>query len=466
MDNIKLIFYAYSPAAGGKQQSNEPKQLANRRAVHKALYERLPPAQQNTYAPLIAWPESVEGSPLTTVFHYMEDMNLWKLVDAQLFEYGIFSYSFELRNPSTLTFTSSLADKLAASKAHHSLIFSALKDRAEPSTIRSRAEMAASQLNLPISDRKLNSGMPGYLIIRLLCNIAANRSILEQSRIEELGAICEKVLVSFFSAIKACMPTLLPQSRALPDKQALVDFLLKHFGSDASTIAKQAAGLRLLPKEINVVVSQAIELETVIKRSVSEIVESHLDGHIRFACLFTVLACRYSSEKVKDEQRSSARRNIYPPKTDASPETWTPSVEARSLMKNMVSVLQLGLNWRNLSPEAVGGIAASAIAQTAMLQTLLFQIFKRSEPDTLLELAYLRKLDIQKAQKKALERGRRLKPHRDEHMQVRYAIETLHDIWNPTEPIPPQTIFQFRFTLEPSTLQWNWRGTGTYSYFL
>lgn len=460
MDSTTFVSFAYSPAAGGKPQSSEPKQLANRRAVHQALYERLTPAQQNTYAPLIAWPKSVEGSLLTTVFPYMQDMNLWKLVDAQLIEYGIFSYTHEMRNPSTLTSASSVADKLAAGKALQNLVFSVLKDRAKPSEIRDRADMAASLFNFPMPDRSLKSGMPGYLIIRLLCNIAANRSILEQGRREELENTCKNILVSFLSAIEACMPLLLPQSRALPSKQALVDFLTKNFGSDTSPIAKQAVGLHLTPKEISVVVSQAIKLEAGIKKSVSEIAESHLDGYTRFACLLAVAACRYSTEKVKDEQRSSASRNIYPPKTEASPATWTPSAEARSLMKAMVAALQLGLEWRDLSPEAVGGIAASGTAQTAMMQTLLFQIFKRSDPDTLLELAYLRNLDVRNAQEKALAKGRRLKPSRDEHMQIRYAIEVLYDSWASTEPLPPKTIFQFRFPLKPSSQQWNWQRPG------
>lgn len=117
-------------------------------------------------------------------------------------------------------------------------------------------------------------------------------------------------------------------------------------------------------------------------------------------------------------------------------------------------------NPSGMSVQTVGGIAASFTAHTAMMQTLLFQIFKRSETDTLLELAYLRRLDIRNAQEKALAKGRRLKHNRDEHMQIRYAIEVLYDSWASTEPLPPGTIFQFRFPLKPSAQQWNWRRPG------
>lgn len=456
MDGTTMVSYAYSQAAGGKSQSTEPKQLTNRRALHQALYERLTLAQQKTYAPLIAWPEPPEGSPLTSVFPHMQDMNLWKLVDAQLAEYGILSYTHEMRTPSTLTSASPLVDKLAAGKDLKRRTFSMLKDRGKASSINGRAEMAVSLFKFPIPDRNLKPGTPGYLIIRLLCNIAANRPILEQGRRAELEATSEKILVSFLSAIAACMPVPLPQSKELPSEQALVEFLTKNFGSNYSPLSGQAAALCLSPKDISVVVSQAMKLETGVKRSVSEIAENRLDGHTRFACLFAVMACRYSSEKIKDEQRSSARRNIYPPKTDASPETWTPSAEARSLMKNMVAALQLGMAWRDLSPEAVGGIAAAGTEQSAMMQTLLFEIFKKNEPDTLLELAYLRKLDIQNAQEKALAMGRSLKSNRDEHMQMRYAIEVLYGSWAATEPLPPQTVFQFHLAPAPSTQQWNW----------
>lgn len=89
----------------------------------------------------------------------------------------------------------------------------------------------------------------------------------------------------------------------------------------------------------------------------------------------------------------------------------------------------------------------------AIMQTLLFDIFKRNEPDTLLELAYLRKLGVQNAQEKALTMGRRLKPHRDENTQMQCAIGVICGSSAATEPRPPQTIFSFRIVQGPFTQQ-------------
>lgn len=100
----------------------------------------------------------------------------------------------------------------------------------------------------------------------------------------------------------------------------------------------------------------------------------------------------------------------------------------------MVSALHLGLDWKNISSKVAGSIAAETVARTARLQTLLFQIFKRNEPDTLLQLAYLRKLDLRNVQEIALAAGRRLKPNRQAHMQLRYAIELLYGSWDSTVP--------------------------------
>ncbi|MFC7631497.1 hypothetical protein ACFQVB_27660 [Paraburkholderia humisilvae] len=366
--------------------------LTNRRALHRALTERLPEAARARYAPLLDWDQErpARGTTQQAVcYPYLTDMRLSHLLYAvELmfdWEYGIAELTRRpagLRpdQPTPPSLVRGLAETAASRVQAHMAMWN-ITDLVGWTQWDMGVEVAG-ELHTEPGD----IGQRGHLVLWVLCSLTANRELLERSRLRALADIGAQANCTLLEALNRNGIEMAPEpgdyAYDLPGIRAI---LLKWFGPGGVLAGDPVLPLPLKGQDLEVVLAQAENIQDQYIHSRGHLSpDQYRSDYDRFLFALAVTACHVAKIKLPDEFLAGKQKPVIPARNLGERRMELVSPEALELMKAMYGQLLYGNEGTRLDASGVQQYAENFRLRHAHLQELLFNMFKRLSPSQLL----------------------------------------------------------------------------------
>lgn len=374
VDVTKNTTFAFYGQAGGSEDTSDlPRQVFHRRVVHKALYEKLPADVQNQFGLVVEWQDLAKQQGLAADHPHIQDMRMSRLVYALDQDYGITKSLVEDLVVDKWTGSREQGQELCSEWA-----IDVVRDARSLASVREGALTRAKSLGLECAVPSVKYGDVGYLILRLLINLGANRHILELERRCELTEPALQIATKLVDVVPNLRVPKEPMFFLSPTERE--EYLRAH-----------AHKYGLEPKDAAAVAAQTERLlDRWARHRYDGNVAAVLHDKTVFACLLTSLACMHTREEVKvqADHKSGQKRAIFPGKRDGAPAEWEPTAEARMLMNELVSAFAYALLVDKVDADTMREALALRRSEYAGLQCVIVELFKRASPEHVLWQAY------------------------------------------------------------------------------
>lgn len=366
--------------------------LKNRCALHRALMETLSEKVRTHYAPLLDLDPKgpdCETSLQAVCYPYMIDMRLSHLLHAvELmfnWEYAIEEQKqrptrLQPEQPTPPSLISGLAET-AASRVQMLMVVWGITDLVEWD----RWDMGVEVAGEPRAELG-GIGQRGHLALRVLCNLAANRELLERSRLQVLAAIGAQANRMLLEALNRNGIEMAPEPDEYSyDRLGIRAILLKWFGPSGVLAGDPVLASPLKGQDLEVVLTQAENIQDQYIHSRGHLsANQHRSGYDRFLFALAITACHVAKIKLPDEFLAGKERPAIPARNLGTRRVDLVDPEALELMKAMYGQLLYGNEGAQLSAYGVQRYADNFRLRHAHLQELLFNMFKRLSPSQLL----------------------------------------------------------------------------------
>lgn len=338
------------------------KHAQNRAKVCQALFEELSRTEQKTYQALVQWgplrtADAKEHRDLMDVqiadsIYFLEDQ----------FERRFLTYEAEARADNCIP------DHLPT---HFGLI-------------RYLAECARDDVLVTTKRLVSTAGNRDNLIVRTLCNIAANRALLESAK---EGELAQTGVIPITTLLNAMNKEKILEIPAVRNDADIKSKLLEWFGA-CGRLATVGGGKRgLTPREIEAAIRQATQAQSMYinlhpgtKSPQGQVVFRAPEDRLIFA--LALIANRKAGQRVDKEQRGGNTKEylVFDPSVDILP------VHACTLVRRQYGQITLSNNGWELSAEKVTSYVDAINYKRACKQEMMFSVFKRLESEKLLML--------------------------------------------------------------------------------
>lgn len=367
--------------------------LSNRRALYTAITETLGTKVYEKYAPLLSWEDKTPGSFAgENRYPHLEDMALWQLIEilGRFFDLEYADAEVKLRARLKIPETESTPfmhiPKLAGSAARNVeliLVSWNIKnifswDMYDIGTFEVGTEPA----------KVADIGQRDHLILRVLCHIAANRLLLERSRIHYLSELGAKLNEDLLNALNRNGVDAAPDPEAYCyDEDGIRRLLLEWFGPEGLLKHDKLLSVCLSGQDLDVVLAQARQVQDQYARSRGYLsAEGHLSRYSCFLFALALTACFAKKIKLPDEFVQGKSIPVIPARNLGKRRMELLGPDALELLKAMYGQLHYGNNNTALIASRIQDYARYYVMRHAHLQQLLFNTFKRLSPSQLLEL--------------------------------------------------------------------------------
>jgi len=335
----------------------------NRAKVCQALFEELNRNEQKTYQKLVQWgplrmADAKEHSHLMDV--QIAD-SIYLLED--LFERRFLTYEAEARAEHSIP-------------DYHPTHFG---------LIRYFAECARDDILKTTKRLVSTAGSDDNLIVRTLCNIAANRALLESAK---EGELAQTGVASITALLNSMNEEGILEAPEVRDDADLRGLLLDWFGASARLATAGGAKRGLTPREIEVVIRHATQAQlTYINRRPS----SHNNPQEQVAFrgpneklifALALVANRKAGQRVDREKRGQHTKEylVFDPSAEVLP------VHACTLVRRQYGQITFSNDGWGLRAKKVTGYVEALSYKRACRQEMVFSVFKRLEAEKLLML--------------------------------------------------------------------------------
>lgn len=367
-------------------------QLNNRRALHKAITELLVQKVHTKYAPLLSWEDKTPGSfDGEERYPHLKDMALWQLLELVQRFFSI-EYAREeqklrarLQVPETQATPVAYIAELARSAAE--LVEFMLASW----NIKSMFSWDPYDIGTIVvgaePEEVADIGQRGHLILRVLCNLGANRIFLERSHIHHLSEIGAKMNQDLLEALNRNGVHSAPDPEVYRyDEEGIRCLLLKWFGPGGVLEHDSNLPVCLHGQDLEVVLAQAKQIQYQYARSRGFLApEEHLSLYSCFLFAVALTACFAAKIKLPDEFSQGKEKPVIPARNLGERRMELVRPEALELLKAMYGQLQYGNPNTALLGSGVQDYSRHYRMRHAHLQQLLFNVFKRLSPSQLLE---------------------------------------------------------------------------------
>ena len=367
-------------------------QLSNRRALHTAITEPLVQKVYAKYEPLLLWEEKTPGSfDGEERYPHLKDMALWQLLELVERFFSI-EYAREeqklrerLQVPETEATPVAHIEELARSAAELvDLLLAGWNIKSmfswDPYDIGTFVVGAEPEEVADIGQR-------GHLILRALCNLGANRVLLERSRIHHLSGIGAKMNQDLLEALNRNGVYSAPDPEVYCyDEEGIRRLLLQWFGPGGVLEHDAILPVCLQGQDLEVVLAQAKQIQYQYSRSRGFLAtEEHLSLYSCFLFAVALTACFGAKIKLPDEFTQGKEKPVIPARNLGERRMELVRPEALELLKAMYGQLLYGNPGTELHASGIQDYACHYRMRHAHLQQLLFNTFKRLSPSQLLE---------------------------------------------------------------------------------
>ncbi|MYN37988.1 hypothetical protein GTP55_01225 [Duganella sp. FT109W] len=366
-------------------------QLNNRKALHTALSELLRVNVHAKYAPLLSWDadELVDVSGVARYPH-LKDIVLWQLTHAveDMFnhEYRLLEDEYRTRHgsPDTDATPSSAIRKLAKDAVERVHLHLASW------TITGLFSWAPFDMGEYVVGEPLpevaDTGQRGHLILRVMCNMAANRVLLERARLDGLGAIGAEANQALLQALNRNGIFQAPHYNDYDyDEDGIRKLLDAWFGPDGIVAKDKTYPCSLRGQDLEVVLAQARHIRHQYTHTRGHYAGGqHATEYSSFLFALAVAACHFGKIKLPDEFSLGRTKPVIPARNLGERRMDLVGPEAIELLKAMYGQLFYGNSGYQLSAEGTRRYADDYRWRHAYLQDLLFNMFKRLSPSQLL----------------------------------------------------------------------------------
>ncbi|MFS0756525.1 hypothetical protein ABC383_17765 [Noviherbaspirillum sp. 1P10PC] len=367
-------------------------QIENRMALHTVLIEILPSDLRTKFAAMLEWSKI---DVYKDAYPLLEDVAFAHCIYAleHLFfrEYSIAETA--LRKKKQIPETESTP-------------YSWMPFLAEEALSKARAELVILDVLSADNSLALNHGsrekLAGELTVELLCNITANRALLEQARIGELAKEAAQINCFLLEALNRNDITEIP---VLQDEKAIGEVISAWFGEDGQLSAEPRFSPPLKGDNMRVLMHQAAEVhEHYLFTRAREARHQHCRPENKFMFVLALIACFYNGTKVDKEFLGDTNPvyQVIPAQNigkGVESRLHALAPHARELIKSMYGQLFYGNKGWKILAEDIASYEEGLALKRSCLQELIFGICKRVAPANL--LAFHWKLeDIADEQKK------------------------------------------------------------------
>ncbi|ABM39964.1 hypothetical protein [Polaromonas naphthalenivorans] len=332
----------------------------NRANVCQDLFEELTRKQQLTYAPLVKWGklrtadakrhERLEDVQIADSINVLEDQ----------FEKRYLTYEREAR-------------------AEHN--FSV--DQPTPlRLVRFFAEEARDDVLVTVKRWVSTAGSGDNIVLRTLCNIAANRALLESAKAGTLAQEGASAIIALLNAINQVGIFEAPE---VSNDTDIKNLLLQWFGSDGPLATAGNSKRGLTPREVEAAIRQAAQAqrEYVYLRPASDdpLAETAFktpNDRLMFA--LALIADRQMNQRVDKEQKGEGTPKyvVFDPKAEEL------GVHALTMVMRQYGQIAFSNAAWELRADRVKDYVDALSYKRARRQEMVFKVFKRMEVDKLL----------------------------------------------------------------------------------
>lgn len=373
-------------------QVNALAQLSNRRALHKAITELLMQNVHAKYAPLLYWEDKTPGSfGDEERYPHLKDMALWQLLELveRFFdiEYAREEQKLRARLQVPETQATPVAHIAALARSAAKLVELMLASW----NIKSMFSWDPYDIGTFVvgAEREVvaDIGQRGHLVLRVLCNLGANRILLERSRIHHLSGIGAKLNEDLLEALNRNGVHAAPNPEVYRyDEEGIRRLLLQWFGPGGILEHDALLPICFTGKDLDVVLAQAKHIQYQYARSRGHLsAEQHLSQYSCFLFTLALTACFAGKTKLPGEFAQGKSKQVIPARNLGERRMELVGPEALELLKAMYGQLLYGNPGTELIASGVQDYARHFRMRHAHLQQLLFNTFKRLSPSQLLK---------------------------------------------------------------------------------
>lgn len=248
-----------------------------------------------------------------------------------------------------------------------------ISDVVQEQTCRELREMAS---HAPTGDDNL--------LARVLCHAPANRALAELGKLDEVSEQVLKV-ANVFSVLKLHGEDALP---AVRDDEDIRRELNRWFGPDGLCVEVLGRTHTKSHLEFTLRLAERVQQDFIETRgraagALAKEAFGGMNNKLVFALV--LVSCFYSGEKVANElvAAHNSKRAAYP---GPLARNQTPGPHSLELYKSVFSHIAFANTGWRIDPAAMRAYAQAAAHKRAMLQGLIFEVFKYWHPQVLLEL--------------------------------------------------------------------------------
>ncbi|WP_114969892.1 hypothetical protein [Rhodoferax ferrireducens] len=337
----------------------------NRANVCQTLFAELTHKQQLTYAPLVGWGKlRTADAKRHECLEDVQIANSIYLLEEQ-FESRYLTYEREAREEHNLPIKQPTPLKL----------------------IRYFAEEARDDILITVKRWGSTTGSGDNILVRTLCNIAANRALLEVAKAGDLAQEGSPAVIALLEAMNQVDILEAPE---VCDDADIKNLLLQWFGADGPLATAGNAKRGLTPREVEAAIRQASQAqrEYVYRRPTSddplaEITFRTPNDRLMFA--LALIADRKMNQRVDKEQKGEVT-----PKTPKyvvfDPKAEELGVHALTMVMRQYGQIAFSNGGWDLRAERVQDYVDALSYKRARKQEMMFKVFKRMETDKLLAL--------------------------------------------------------------------------------
>jgi hypothetical protein len=366
--------------------------LTNRRALHRALMDKLSEEVRAHYAPLLDWDETGPGretAQQAVCYPYLSDMRLSHLFHAvELMFNWEYAIAEQERRPAGLrpqqptppSLVRGLAETAASRVQAHMAMWN-VTDLVQWA----RWDMGVEVAGEPRAELG-DIGQRGHLVLWVLCNLAANRQLLERSRLQALADVGAHANGMLLEALNRNGIEMAPNPHDYSyDPPGIREILLKWFGPGGALTGDPVVSSPVHGQDLEVVLAQAEKIQDEYVRSRGQLsAHQYRSGYDRFLFALAVTACHVAKIKLPDEFLAGKQRPAFPARNLGEQRKELVGPESLELLKGMYGQLLYGNEGTGLGAYGVQRYADNFRLRHAHLQELLFNMFKRLSPSQLL----------------------------------------------------------------------------------
>lgn len=332
----------------------------NRKNVCQTLFGELTNKQQLTYAPLVGWGKLRTAD--AKKYERLEDVQIADSIYVleEQFESRYLTYEKEAREEHNLPIDQPTPLKL----------------------VRYFAEEARDDILITVKRWVSTAGSGDNILIRTLCNIAANRALLESAKAGDLAKEGAPAVIALLEAMNQVGILEAPE---VCNDADIKNLLLQWFGADGPLATAGNAKRGFTPREVEAAIRQAAQAqrEYVYLRPTSddplaEIAFRTPNDRLMFA--LTLIADRKMNQRVDKEQKGE----VTPKYVVFDPKAEELGVHALTMVMRQYGQIAFSNESWDLRAERVQDYVDALSYKRARRQEMVFKVFKRMEADKLL----------------------------------------------------------------------------------